>query len=103
MANASLAAGLLDQWAAPTACRLARKWELSGRIIQALDEQALEDAAAMSALGRSLRFGRLAGSLALLSRQGRLDPACALPALAVVEPRSASTPAIWERLRHGVD
>lgn len=103
VANASLAAGLLDQWAAPTACRLARKWELSGRIIQALDEQSLEDPAAMSALGRSLRFGRLAGSLALLSRQGRLDPSCALPALAVVEPRSASTPAIWERLRHGVD
>lgn len=100
--NATVAAALLDEWAAPTAARLSRKWELSDRITGALVEQDPASAEA-SALGRSLRFGRLAGSLALLSRQGRLDATLALPALAAVEPRSASTEAIWERLRRGVD
>lgn len=101
--NASVAATLLDEWAAPTAARLSRKWELSDRITRALTEQTAGPAAEISPLGRSLRFGRLAGGLALLSRQARLDAAAALPALATVEPRSGSTAAIWERLRHGVD
>lgn len=101
--NASVAAALLDEWAAPTAARLSRKWELSERITDALAGQGSAALADASPLGRSLRYGRLAGSLALLSRQGRLDAALARPALAVVEPRAGSTGVIWERLRHGVD
>lgn len=101
--DARLATALLDEWTTPTARRLAIKWELSERIDRALEEQRHETVPAPSPLGRSLRFGRLAGGLALLCGQGRMDDAGALPVLWPGQAGNAAISGIWERLRRGID
>jgi HD-like signal output (HDOD) protein len=85
------AAGLLDTLlkvhAAPLAQRIGSDWQLSEAALAALIEQT-SPSAPSSALGRSLHFGRLAGALAVLHANGRIDkgtvraslPASALPA-----------------------
>lgn len=98
--DADVVEALLDAWATPTALRIAMKWELSAPIRQALEDQQQETP--RTALGRSLRFGRVAGALVLLCRQGRMDEPEALRSLA---PSGASeaTVTIWKRLRRGAD
>ena len=108
------AAGLLDTLlkghAAPLAQRIGTDWHLSEAALAALAEQTSPDVPP-SALGRSLRFGRLAGALALLHANGQINqatvrdslPPSALPAahtdtlvtkllLPFQDPRTASGP-----------
>ncbi len=108
------AAGLLDTLlkghAAPLAQRIGADWHLSEAALAALAEQT-SPAVPPSALGRSLRFGRLAGALALLHANGQIHqatvraslPPSALPAahcdtlvtkllLPFQDPRTAAVP-----------
>jgi HD-like signal output (HDOD) protein len=66
---------LIDRQAAPVARRIAASWELSDRMIGALNDQGAADAAPLamlSPLGRSLLLGRELGALGLLAREGAL-------------------------------
>ena len=98
--DARVAARLLDDWAAPTARRIADSWGLSERIGRALDAQEA-DATPADPLGRALRVGRVAAALALLCRHERLadDEGQALLA-AFVAGHGGTLPAhLWARLR----
>ena len=69
---------LIDRQAAPVARRIAASWELSERMIGALNDQGAADAAplaALSPLGRSLLLGRELGALGLLAREGAIPAA----------------------------
>ena len=67
-------ARLLETWVAPTAGRIAVSWELSPRVQYALESQTLAAELHMeNPLGRSLKFGRVAASLIVLSRLGRIS------------------------------
>jgi HD-like signal output (HDOD) protein len=69
---------LIDRQAAPVARRIAASWELSERMIGALNDQGAADAAPLallSPLGRSLLLGRELGALGLLAREGAIPEA----------------------------
>ncbi len=69
---------LIDRQAAPVARRIAASWELSDRMIGALNDQGAADAAPLallSPLGRSLLLGRELGALGLLAREGAIPDA----------------------------
>jgi HD-like signal output (HDOD) protein len=67
-------ARLLETWVAPTAGRIAVSWELPERVQYALESQTLAAELQMeNALGRSLKFGRVAGSVVVMCRLGRLS------------------------------
>jgi HD-like signal output (HDOD) protein len=67
-------ASLLDSHSATFAWRIAASWELSELMLAALEEQMVETEPT-TALGRSLRFGRCAGGLAVLHANGVIDEA----------------------------
>ncbi|RXR07159.1 HDOD domain-containing protein [Pseudoxanthomonas composti] len=69
----AVAASLLDTWAGPTAYRLASSWELSERMLYALDDLGPASTRQFNSLGRSLQFGTLAGTLATLSHHDQLQ------------------------------
>lgn len=97
--DASVAASLLDTWAGSTARRIAESWGLSDRIGDALNDQLLDNAPdELSSLGRSLRFGRLAGALALLCKFGNIDEDEALMTMASIDDRVHATAGIWKRI-----
>ena len=52
--DADATAGLLRRWSVRIARRVAEEWQLSARMLQALDEQAGTDLARMGGLGRAL-------------------------------------------------
>jgi hypothetical protein len=83
---------------APTAGRIAASWELPERVQYALESQTLAAELQMeNALGRSLKFGRVAGSLIVLCRLGRLtDAEARANALAGEGPRR-DTERVWDR------
>ena len=69
---------LIDRQAAPVARRIAASWELSERMIGALNDQSATDAAPLallSPLGRSVLLGRELGALGLLAHEGVLPEA----------------------------
>jgi hypothetical protein len=67
-------ARLLETWVAPTAGRIAVSWELPERVQYALESQTLAAELQMeNALGRSLKFGRVAGSVVVMCRLGRIS------------------------------
>ncbi len=71
--SAAAVAMLIDRQAAPVARRIAASWELSDRMIGALNDQSAADAAPialLSPLGRSVLLGRELGGLGLLAREG---------------------------------
>lgn len=66
---------LIDRQAAPVARRIATRWELSERMIGALNDQSAADStsiALLSPLGRALLLGREVGALSVLAREGAL-------------------------------
>lgn len=67
-------AGLLDAHAASFAWRIGADWELSELMLGALEEQMVTSEPTTS-LGRSLRFGRCAGALAVLHTNDVVDEA----------------------------
>lgn len=91
-------ARLLETWVAPTAGRIAASWELSERVQYALESQTLAAELQMeNSLGRSLKFGRVAGSVIVLCRVGRLSEAEAKAILVSGADRRSRIEKLWER------
>ena len=102
--DATVIAAILDRWSGSTARRIAVSWGMSERIQDALHDQLLEAAPeTLTPLGRSLRFGRLAGALSMLAAEGRADDNEALAALRGDDRQAPAVKRIWDRLRraHG--
>ena len=98
--DAGVAAALLEAWAGSTARRIAESWGLSDRFVDALHDQLLETTPEqLSPLGRSLRFGRVAGALLMLSLRGKLDARRAFRTLVADEQHDVQIRRIWEHLQ----
>jgi len=81
-ADAGTVAELVEQQAPGVARRIAQEWELSERILRALEEQRpATSATALSPLGASLRFGRYCGAIAVLEAMGVLHEETGVAAL----------------------
>jgi len=95
-------ARMLETWVPPTAGRIAVSWELSKRVQYALESQALAAELQMeNSLGRSLKFGRVAGSLIVLCRMGRISEAEARAVLVAGEGRRSQIERLWDRMAAG--
>lgn len=91
-------ARLLETWVAPTASRIAASWELSERVQYALESQTLAAELQMeNSLGRSLQFGRVAGSLIVLCRLGKLTEPEARAILVSTGERRSKIEKLWDR------
>ena len=96
-------ARMLETWVAPTAGRIAVSWELSQRVQYALESQTLAAELQMeNSLGRSLHFGRVAGSLIVLCRLGRISESEARAMLVAGESRRSQVERLWDRLAAGL-
>ena len=92
-------ARLLESWVAPTAGRIALNWELSQRVQYALESQALAAELQMeNSLGRSLKFGRVAGALIVLCRVGRISEPEVRAIVMAGEARRSQVERLWDRL-----
>jgi hypothetical protein len=92
-------ANLVDAHTPEMARNVASSWELSERVIDALKDQ-LPDRVSQerSPLGNSLRFGRLAGALAILNANGDIAPDVAKATLQAIVGASSQLDGIWARL-----
>jgi hypothetical protein len=89
---------LLETWVAPTAGRIAKSWELNERLQYALESQTLAAELQMeTSLGRSLRFGRVAGAVIVLCRLGRMSEDEARAILVAGDDRRSNIGRLWER------
>jgi HD-like signal output (HDOD) protein len=96
--SAGSVARLLETWVAPTAGRIAVSWELSERLQYALESQTLASELQMeTSLGRSLRFGRVAGSVIVLCRLGKLTEPEARAILVAGDDRRSNIGRLWDR------
>ncbi len=97
--DAGSVARMLETWVAPTAGRIAVSWELSQRVQYALESQTLAAELQMeNALGRSLKFGRVAAALIVLCRLGRLTELEARTIISSGEGRRSQIEKVWDRL-----
>jgi HD-like signal output (HDOD) protein len=97
--DAATIVALLDAHSASVARSIAASWELSGRILAALEDQVPTGMAhEPTPLGRSLRFGRVIGALAVLNAKGVIDDAAADASLLANGAAGAHFERIWERL-----
>ena len=90
-------ASLLDSQAATFAWRIGADWELSELILAALEEQMLASEPT-TPLGRSLRFGRCAGALAVLHTNSIVDDATVRLSLPDAGLSPAHLKCMWTRL-----
>jgi HD-like signal output (HDOD) protein len=91
-------ARLLETWVAPTAGRIAKSWELNERLQYALESQTLAAELQMeTSLGRSLRFGRVAGSVIVLARLGKISADEARAILVAGDDRRSNIGRLWDR------
>lgn len=91
-------ARLLETWVAPTASRIAASWELSPRVQDALRSQSPAAELPMeNSLGRSLEFGRVAGSLIVLCRLGQVTEQEARATLLASEQPRPQIERLWDR------
>jgi HD-like signal output (HDOD) protein len=91
-------ARLLETWVAPTAGRIAASWELSQRVQYALESQTLAAELQMeNSMGRSLKFGRVAGALIVLCRLGRVTEMEARAIIVGGEGRHSQIERLWDR------
>ena len=90
-------ASLLTSQSAAVAWQIGASWELSEHMLAALEEQ-MVTAEPTTPLGRSLRFGRCAGALAVLRKNAVIDDGTARLSL----PEGGLSPAhikcMWKRL-----
>jgi HD-like signal output (HDOD) protein len=92
-------ASLLDEQTPRVARQLAAGWELSDRVLEALDEQRFERVAPpASSLGRSLQFGLLIGALSVLRSHDRIDDEVGLDTLAAAGGSGDRFERLWSRL-----
>lgn len=90
-------ASLLDSHAATFAWRIGADWELSELMLAALEEQMLASEPT-TPLGRSLRFGRCAGALAVLHTNAIIDDATVRLSLPEAGLSPAHLKCMWARL-----
>jgi HD-like signal output (HDOD) protein len=94
-----IVARLIDAHTREMARSIAASWELSERILAALDDQTpVASPHEWTPLGLSLRFGRLAGALSLLQASGDVSADVAKAALFADESASPQIESIWARL-----
>jgi HD-like signal output (HDOD) protein len=97
--DAATIVALLDTHTAAVARRIAASWDLSGRILAALEDQVPDLAMHQpTPLGRALRFGRFIGALAVLNSKGIVDDDAAKASLLANGASGAHFERIWERL-----
>jgi HD-like signal output (HDOD) protein len=101
--DASALASLLDEHAPVVARRIAGTWELSDRLLDALDEQLRGNTRPVSDLGRSLRFGVVAGALSVLVTEGEIDDDTARASLVAAGGSGKKFERMWERFAAQVD
>jgi hypothetical protein len=90
---------LLNDHAPAVARRVAETWELSDRLLAALDEQLRgQSMRSASDLGRSLRFGMVAGALSVLRANGVVDDETARASLTAAGGTGKKFERMWERL-----
>ena len=91
---------LLDLHTSRVARSIAASWELSGRILAALEDQVPDAAMAPdpTPLGRALKFGRFIAALAVLRNKGILDEPSAKASLKAGGGSGAHFERIWDRL-----
>ncbi|MGE0580593.1 MAG: HDOD domain-containing protein [Steroidobacteraceae bacterium] len=94
-----LVAHLIDTHAPRAAHAVAASWELSEGVLAAIGEQHLDtEEAALSALGRSVRLGRLTGALAVVRSGGGVTDEAALATLRAAGVPERQGERIWLRL-----
>ncbi|MGH8137049.1 MAG: HDOD domain-containing protein [Steroidobacteraceae bacterium] len=92
--DAGSIAALLDSQSASVAQRIGASWELSERMLAALDNQSSVATSPATPLGRSLHFGRLVGALAVLRINHVIDDETARASI----PGSIMSPTQQERM-----
>src|SRR5215472_12184150 len=98
-ADAATVAALIERHAAHVASRVAHDWELSSRILTALEDQSgYMQSGNNTALGRALRFGRHCGAAAVLRHAKLLDDEGGRAALAACGFGGPDCERIWARL-----
>jgi HD-like signal output (HDOD) protein len=98
-ADAATVAALIERHAAHVASRVAHDWELSSRILTALEDQSdYMQSGNATGLGLSLRFGRYCGAVAVLRRAELLDDEGGKAALAAGGFGGPDCERIWARL-----
>jgi hypothetical protein len=97
--DAATIVSLLDAHTSRVARTIAASWDLSGRILAALEDQ-VPGAMAQdpTPLGRSLKFGRFVAALAVLTTRGLIDEPAAKAALQASGATGAHFERIWDRL-----
>jgi HD-like signal output (HDOD) protein len=97
--DAATIVSLIDAHTSRVGRAIAASWDLSGRILAALEDQA---PGAMvpepTALGRALRFGRFIAALAVLKNRGLVDESAAKAALKANGASGAHFERMWERM-----
>jgi HD-like signal output (HDOD) protein len=97
--DAATIVSLLDLHTSRVARSIAASWELSGRILAALEDQVPGAMAPdPTPLGRALRFGRFIAALAVLRNKGLLDEPSAKASLQAGGGSGAHFERIWDRL-----
>ncbi|HEY4338800.1 MAG TPA: HDOD domain-containing protein [Steroidobacteraceae bacterium] len=93
---------LIDSQCASVAKRVAASWELSERVLTALEEQRPrrkgEPVATLSPLGRSLAFGRKLAALAVLHEHGLISEDTVRASMALEGPLAEQFDSIWIKL-----
>ncbi|HUL46836.1 MAG TPA: HDOD domain-containing protein [Steroidobacteraceae bacterium] len=98
-ADAAAVAALIEAYAAHVASRVAHDWELSSRILTALEDQSdYMRSGNATALGKSLRFGRCCGAVAVLRHAELVDDDGGKAALAASGFGGPDCERIWARL-----
>src|SRR5262249_2788538 len=90
-------ASLLNSYSATFAWRIAESWQLSELMLAGLEEQ-MVDSEPTTPLGRSVRFGRCAGALAVLHANSIIDDATLRLSLPESGLSAAHLKCMWNRL-----
>jgi hypothetical protein len=97
-------ASLLDEQTPKVARQIAASWELSERVLGALDEQQQARVERPpSSLGRSLRFGVWIGALSLLRSHDRIDDDAGAATLTAAGGAGERFERLWGRLTWPVE
>lgn len=100
--DAGVIAALLESHSTRVARRIGAGWELSERTLGAL-EQPVGEGEPATPLGRSLRFGRVVGALAVLRLNGVIDEATAEASLPSSPLAREQLERMWTRLKTRAD
>ncbi|HEX5049526.1 MAG TPA: HDOD domain-containing protein [Gammaproteobacteria bacterium] len=96
--DAAAIAALLDEHTAEVALRIAASWELSPEFLEALEGQLRgKPALPASALGRSLKFGLVAGALAVLASNDAIGSDTGLASLVAAGGIGSKYERLWAR------